>query len=77
MSALERCWQSEVNSSYCEMSVVIGGGGAFSSACLRDCSLVCRLVAMKSCFSAGEQGEVEDSESDISASGSEAGRRVK
>jgi hypothetical protein len=46
MSALDRCWQSEVNSSYCERRVVIGGGGAFSSACRRDCSLVCRLVAI-------------------------------
>jgi hypothetical protein len=49
MSALERCWQSETSSSYCERSVVIGGvavGGASFFVCLRNCSLVCRPVAI-------------------------------
>ena len=49
MSALERCWQSEINNSYWERSVVIGEvavDAASSFACLRNCSLVCRVVSI-------------------------------
>jgi len=52
MSALERCAQSEINSSYWERSVVIGGAAAFFAtffACRQNCSLVCRLVAIVDC----------------------------